>query len=247
MKLCLMNLSADDGTTAQAGPPPAVPAAEVLEFRTEGALTPVPLAPALLAGIANFHGQIVPVITTSQLLDPGPDPQHDQDRNLAETPYLVVSGPDGPLGLQLDSVDLVTLAEPDPADSQSTEEQAESKKSDDPEEKSSPDDEKSAQLSAQTAQEALFSEEAQLLSYKVLEESHGSPMREIDKEDHETSAAENGGAASGLNEANQTAPGIEGIFSRTLEIEERGVYRQIDTSALSSYLKHLLGTVTQQT
>jgi hypothetical protein len=226
MKLCLMNLSTGNGQTARTGPPPAVPAAEVLEFCTDSTLTPVPLAPLVLAGIASFHGAIVPVIATTRLLNPAAAPPSSEPTPL-DTPFLVLSGPDGALGLQVDSVDLVTLQDPGPADTVPDADPPESTNFDSDEEKSSPDDQKSAQFTPQSAQEALFSEETQVLSYKVLEEHTGT----------------SGQTAPEPGDTNQTAPGEQGIFSRALDIQERGIYRQIETRALSRYLKELLGTV----
>jgi chemotaxis signal transduction protein len=224
MKLCLMNL--DDAEAGDA-PQPAVPAAEVLEFSTDTAVTPVPLTPPLLAGIANLHGEIVPVIRGATLMG-----MEGSTREPAtgETPFLVVSTALGPVGIQVRSVDLVTLADPENSDQPPGFSAAS-------QEKSSPDEENLSQLSAESVQEALFSEEPQALDFTVLEEQQDAG---------DAGEQEPGESASDNADSQQPATGLQGIFSRTLQIDGRGVYRQLQVNVFSRRLKELLGSLEEQ-
>ena len=77
---------------------------EVQEVLREQRLTPVPLAPAVVEGLINLRGQIVPAIDLRRVLKlPPPDPGQDRFS-------VVACSPHGPVSLQVDEIgDVVEL------------------------------------------------------------------------------------------------------------------------------------------
>jgi purine-binding chemotaxis protein CheW len=71
---------------------------EVQEVLREQQLTPVPLAPPVIAGLINLRGQIVPALEMRALLDL-------PERSAAEsTLSVVLRTEDGPVSLQVDEI-----------------------------------------------------------------------------------------------------------------------------------------------
>ncbi len=181
MKFCLI----DAGGDCLLG----VPAPAVVELCRELPLTPVPLSPPVLGGIADLHGEILPVFRSSRIF-PGAT---EFRRSGIEPKVVVLRGEHGRFGLRIRQADLVQLKD-------LTVNRENEKKSDETEKEASHD--------------AEFLDELSATGFIELTGEQATKLPE--------------------------AEGFEGIYRRTLDVENRGLVRELDLPALSRRLQETL-------
>lgn len=85
----------------------ALPMSSVREVLSRPRISPVPLSPNCLSGITHFRGEVIPVFTIAQILEPTRLPEAQTEKNRV----LVLNHKHQTLGIQVDQINELNLNE----------------------------------------------------------------------------------------------------------------------------------------